>query len=65
MSRNRPMGDAQHLRAQAELCLNIARLMSDPKTADGLQAEAAHHLSDAVQIEEAEQLGSKYTPERG
>ena len=65
MSRNRPMGDAQHLRAQAELCLKIARQMSDRRAAEDLQAEAAHHLTEAADIEDAEQLGSKYTLERG
>ena len=33
------MRDARYLRAQAELCLRIARQMSDETTADNLRAE--------------------------
>jgi hypothetical protein len=58
------MRDAQHLRAQAELCLKIARQMSDPRAAEDLQAEAAHHCAEADAIEAGEQLGSRETSER-
>ena len=49
------MRDAQHLRAQAELCLELARQMSDHKTVENLQAEAAHHYAEAAEIEDARQ----------
>jgi hypothetical protein len=49
------MRDAQHLRAQAELCLELALQMSDHKTVEGLQAEAARYRADAAEIEDARQ----------
>lgn len=58
------MRDAQHLRAQAELCLKIAGQMSDRRAADDLQAEAAHHYAEAAEIEAGEQVGSKDSPAR-
>ena len=45
------MRDARYLRAQAELCLEIARQMSDETTADNLRAEAARHHAEADEIE--------------
>ena len=49
------MRDAQHLRAQAELCLELARQMSDHKTVENLQAEAARHRAEAAEIEDLRQ----------
>ena len=60
----KPMRDAQHLRAKAELCLKIAGQMSDRRAAKDLQAEAALHYAEAAEIEAGEQVGSKDTPER-
>jgi FPC/CPF motif-containing protein YcgG len=43
------MRDAQHCRAQAELCLQIAGLLSDPEAAAGLRSRAAEYLTHAVE----------------
>jgi hypothetical protein len=51
----RIMRDARYLRAQAELCLKIARQMSDETTADNLRAEAARHHAEATEIESVDQ----------
>ena len=45
------MRDARYLRAQAELCLEIARETSDRKPAENLRAEAARYHAEATQIE--------------
>jgi hypothetical protein len=45
------MRDARYLRAQAELYLEMARQVSDPKTADNLRVEAAHYYAEATEIE--------------
>ena len=49
------MRDARYLRAQAELCLRIARQMSDETTADNLRAEAARHHAEADEIKSFDQ----------
>jgi hypothetical protein len=43
--------DARYLRAQAELCLEMARQVSDRATADNLRAEAARYHAEAAEIE--------------
>jgi hypothetical protein len=53
------MRDAQYLRAQAELCLEVARQISDLKTAENLRAEAARYHAEAASVEGAEQPGSE------
>ena len=45
------MNDAQRFRAQAELCLRIARSMKDRTAADRLNAKAADYLAQAVELE--------------
>jgi hypothetical protein len=45
------VNDAQRFRAQAELCLRIARLMKDRAAADQLNAKAADYLAQAVELE--------------
>ena len=45
------MRDARYIRAQAELCLQIARQMSDPKAAEKLRADAARYHAEATEIE--------------
>ena len=45
------MQGARYLRAQAELCLEIARQMSDGTLADGLRDRAAQHFARAVESE--------------
>jgi hypothetical protein len=45
------MRDAQHCRAQAELCLQIAGLLSDPEAAAGLRTRAAEYLTHAAELE--------------
>ena len=52
------MLDAQHLRAQAEFCLEVASQISDHKTVENLQAEAARYRAEAAAIEAARQPGS-------
>jgi hypothetical protein len=47
------MRDAQYLRAQAELCLEMAHQMSDAKAADNLRAEAARYHAEAETMEAA------------
>ena len=56
------MRDAAHLRAQAKLCLEIARQMSDQTAAKNLQAEAARYNSEAAEAETSE---STALPGRG
>ena len=45
------MRDARYLRGQAELCLQIALQISDPKAAEQLRAEAARYHAEATEIE--------------
>ena len=45
------MRDAIYLRAQAELCLEMARQVSDPIASDDLRAEAARFHAEAAEIE--------------
>ena len=52
------MRDAQYLRAQAEFCLEVSRQVSDHKTVENLQAEAARYRTEAAEIEAARQSGS-------
>ena len=48
------MRDARYLRGQAELCLQIARQISDPKAAEQLRADAARYHAEATEIEGTE-----------
>ena len=45
------MRDAKYLRAQAELCLQIARQISDRKAAENLRAEAAQYKAEAEPLD--------------
>lgn len=45
------MQDAQHYRDQAKLCVEIARQMSNPDTAETLLASATQYLEMAAEIE--------------
>lgn len=51
------MRDAPHLRAEAEFCLELACQISDLKTIENLQQEAAGYQAEAAEIEAAQQLG--------
>ena len=51
------MRGARYLRGQAQWCLELARQMSDRKTADNLKAEAARYLAEAVALEAGEPSG--------
>ena len=51
------MRDARYLRGQAQWCLELARQMSDRKTADNLKAEAARYQAEAVAMEAGEPSG--------
>jgi hypothetical protein len=48
------MRHANYLRSQAELCLEIARQISDHVTAEDLRAEAARYQDEAAAVEAAE-----------
>jgi hypothetical protein len=45
------MRDVRYLRAQAELCLEMARQVGDRAAADGLRAEAARYHAEATEFE--------------
>jgi len=45
------MRDARYLRAQAELCLEMAQQVSDQATSENLRAEAARHHAEADGLE--------------
>jgi hypothetical protein len=45
------MQDAGFLRTQAEMCLEVARKLSDRKAAENLRAKAAEYFSRAVELE--------------
>ena len=45
------MRDARYLRAQAELCLEMERQMSDQTASENLRAEAARYHAEATEIE--------------
>jgi hypothetical protein len=45
------MRDAAYLRAQAELCLELARQISDPKAAANLRADAARYHAELASLE--------------
>jgi len=47
------MSDAQYLRAQAELCLEMAGQIGDRAAADSLRAEAERHHAETTEIETA------------
>jgi hypothetical protein len=46
-----PVRDARYLRAQAELCLQMARQMSDHSVSESLLAEADRYKDEAARIE--------------
>jgi hypothetical protein len=45
------MHDAQHYRDQAELCLEMARMMSNRDAAQTLRMSATQYLEKAAEIE--------------
>ena len=45
------MQDAKYFRGQAELCLDIARQMSDGALAERMRDRAAQHFARAVELE--------------
>ena len=45
------MSDADRFRAEAQLCLDIARLLSDRVAAQQLRSEAAKYLVRAAEID--------------
>jgi hypothetical protein len=52
----RKMESARYHRAQAELCLQMARHMSDPASANMLRANATRHFALATELENQEAL---------
>jgi hypothetical protein len=60
------MRDAQYLRAQADLCLEMARQVSDRASSDNLRAEAARYHAEAIEIETGvKPSAAKSAPEQG
>jgi hypothetical protein len=53
------MRNAQYLRAQAEFCLQAARRISDHKTVENLNVDAARYHAEATEVEAAHRAGSK------
>jgi hypothetical protein len=49
----RPMRDAGYFRVKANLCLDIAGQLSDPRAAADLRADAAGYLARADELESA------------
>ena len=59
------MRDARYLRAQADLCLEMARQVSDRATANNLRVEAARYHAEATEIETGvKTLVAKAAPEQ-
>jgi len=56
------MRDANYLRTQAELCLEMARNMADAASAESLRAEAARYLAEAKELEAAERQSTTQRP---
>ena len=54
------MADAAYFRDQANLCLEIARQISDGRVAQKLRSDAARYRAQADEIDELEQ--SRQTP---
>jgi hypothetical protein len=59
------MRNAQYLRAQAEFCLEVARQMSDHRTVENLQAEAARYRNEALEVETKDFPESSESPRSG
>ena len=49
------MQDIRYLRDQASLCLEMARLMSDPKVAENFRASAARYFERAAELESGDE----------
>lgn len=59
------MRDAPYLRAQAELCLEMAHQMSDLTTSKNLRAAAARYHAEADELEtDARAFAAKGPPEQ-
>jgi hypothetical protein len=52
---------SQYCRAQAQLYLDIARLLSDAKAADAAMVTAAEYFARAEEMEQAERMSEKAT----
>ena len=55
------MRSSQYFRAQAQLFVDIARLLSDAKAADAAMVTAATYLAQAEELERAERASEKAT----
>ena len=58
------MEGAGYLRSQAELCLQMARAMSDPHAADRLRAAAARYFARALVVESQTPTAERTLPLR-
>ena len=52
------MQDARYFRSQAELCLELARQVSDRRMADSLRSDAAQYFLRATELETAKESAS-------
>jgi hypothetical protein len=53
------MQTARYHRDQAELCLQMARSMSDPQAANVLRASAARHFEQAIALEKGHTISDQ------
>jgi hypothetical protein len=58
------MSDADHLRSQAQLCFDIAQLMSDRVAVEKVRSEAFECLALAGQLDALELAASPQTARR-
>jgi hypothetical protein len=50
------MSDADHLRSEAQLCFDLAKLLSDRVAAEKLQSEATNYLARAAELDAHDKL---------
>jgi hypothetical protein len=53
------MESARYLRDQALLCLDLARLMSDPQAAEAFRASAVAYFARAIEVEQGQTATSQ------
>ena len=58
------MSDADHLRSQAQLCFDIAMLLSDRVAVEKVRSEAFEYLARAAELDGLELASSAQTARR-
>lgn len=58
------MSDADHLRLQAQLCFDIAQLLSDRVAVEKIRSEACEYLARAEELDSLELAPSLQTARR-